>query len=142
MKRTGISYALLLIDLDHFKEVNDRFGHEQGDHVLQLLAGIMESSCRETDFIGRFGGEEFLVVLPGTAADRAVLVAEKIGMSVADELVPGVGSITVSIGVAYAIADDADEMEALRRADRNLYRAKGNGRNLVAGDLPGLSSAL
>lgn len=134
MKRTGIGYALLLIDVDHFKDVNDRFGHEQGDHVLRHIARIMVYSCRATDFLGRFGGEEFLVILPGTAVDRASFVADKMRVSIAESPVPEVGCVTISIGVACAQADDDDELHALRRADHNLYRAKGNGRNQVVGE--------
>ncbi len=135
MKRTGISYALLLVDVDHFKDVNDRFGHEQGDHVLQHIARLMVYSCRATDFLGRFGGEEFLVILPGTSVDRAAFVADKMRISVAESPTPGVGRVTISIGVACALGDDIDEMHALRRADQNLYRAKGNGRNQVVDDI-------
>jgi diguanylate cyclase (GGDEF)-like protein len=142
MKRTGISYALLLIDVDHFKEVNDRFGHEQGDHVLQHIARIMVCSCRATDFFGRFGGEEFLVILPGTSVDRAAFVADKMRISVAESPIPGVGRVTISIGVACAQGDDIDEMHALRRADQNLYRAKGNGRNQVVDDTAPLVGAV
>lgn len=135
MKRTGVGYALLLIDVDHFKDVNDRFGHEKGDQVLRHIARIMVYSCRATDFLGRFGGEEFLVILPGTSVDRAAYVADKMREAVAESPIPDIGSVTISVGVACSAPEDEDELHALRRADGNLYRAKGGGRNQVVADI-------
>lgn len=137
MKRTGGCYSLLLVDIDNFKQVNDNHGHELGDTVLKHIARVLNDSCRATDFVARFGGEEFLVILPNTAADHAWLVAEKMREAAASTEVAPVGVVTVSIGVACAARADADEIVALRRADINLYKAKANGRNQVADDESG-----
>ncbi|MEQ6289011.1 diguanylate cyclase [Vogesella sp. GCM10023246] len=131
MQRSGTRYSVLLLDIDHFKRVNDSFGHETGDHVLQFVANLLHSGVRETDFAARFGGEEFLVLLPDTAPQHGLLVAEKLRASIAAASVPLVGQITVSIGLAAAAASDANENESLRRADKALYAAKHAGRNRV-----------
>ncbi|PLK49087.1 sensor domain-containing diguanylate cyclase [Uliginosibacterium sp. TH139] len=135
MKRSGLAYSVLLIDIDHFKRVNDQFGHEQGDKVLRHVAHTLNHSCRVTDFLARFGGEEFLVILPATAPLQAALVAEKMRQTLAEARIEPVGQITVSIGVAAAWPSDEDENAAVRQADENLYRAKTEGRNRVAEDL-------
>lgn len=133
MKRRGSAFSVLLMDIDHFKRVNDTFGHEVGDQVLQHLAGVLRGSVRGTDFIARFGGEEFLVILPDVAEGEAVPVAEKIRSAVAQSMVPEVGRITLSIGVAGAGAADAGPDAPVRRADQALYQAKSEGRNRVVG---------
>lgn len=134
MKRTAATYSILLIDIDHFKRVNDTFGHEQGDKVLKHVARTLNHACRSTDFVGRFGGEEFLAILPNTIADDAIVVAEKMREAVAVSEEPMVGKVTVSIGAAEATPGDHEETDALRLADKNLYRAKANGRNQVIGN--------
>ncbi|MBS1209742.1 MAG: signal transduction histidine kinase [Proteobacteria bacterium] len=134
MKRTGVVYSVLMIDIDHFKQVNDSHGHEQGDLVLRHIAGILTCSCRVTDFVARFGGEEFLVILPNTPLDDAIHVAQKVCDAIAASHAAPVGCVTVSIGVASATPADADETEALRAADAHLYRAKMNGRNQIASE--------
>jgi diguanylate cyclase (GGDEF)-like protein/PAS domain S-box-containing protein len=131
MKRTGRVYATLMLDIDHFKQVNDTFGHETGDHVLKQLAEALQNSIRSTDFVARFGGEEFLVVLPETEADGAKTIAEKIRVNVAGQEFPGIKRITISIGVSRAEPSDSNEEEAVRRADYALYAAKNHGRNRV-----------
>lgn len=133
MKRTGLMYALLLLDVDHFKRINDTFGHETGDEALKHVAALLRASARATDFVARFGGEEFLVVLPDTGEAGARIVAEKIRKAIAGKDVPLVGKITVSVGIAVVVAADGNEDEALRRADRALYRAKAGGRDRVVG---------
>ncbi|MFC3533269.1 diguanylate cyclase [Vogesella facilis] len=131
MQRSGSSYSVLLLDIDHFKRVNDTFGHESGDHVLQFVAGILQHGVRETDLAARFGGEEFLLLLPDTAPQHGLQLADKLRASIAAATVPLVGRVTVSIGLAAATADDADEDAAVRRADQALYAAKHAGRNRV-----------
>lgn len=140
MKRSGQHYALLLVDIDHFKLVNDRHGHEQGDLVLKQVSAIMMHSCRSSDFLGRYGGEEFVAILPDTSHEQALHVAEKIRAAVENAVFSGLEGITISIGLACSRPDDPDELMAFRRADRNLYRAKDNGRNQVADDSPYLVS--
>lgn len=131
MKRTGRAYSALLLDIDHFKQVNDTFGHEAGDNVLKQLAATLQASVRVTDFVARFGGEEFLVLLPETGTDGALVIANKIRVAVAAQQFLKVGRLTISVGVSYSLLTDASEDEAVGRADKALYEAKGHGRNKV-----------
>lgn len=124
-------YAILLMDVDFFKKVNDSFGHEMGDHVLQSVASLLAAEVRSTDFVARFGGEEFIVLLPVTALDGALLLAEKIRCRIENEKIIEHYAITVSIGVSAVLPADQTANEAIRRADQNLYRAKEQGRNRV-----------
>jgi diguanylate cyclase (GGDEF)-like protein len=124
--------SALMCDLDHFKQINDQFGHGGGDEVLAAVGALMPSTLRATDFAGRYGGEEFLILLPGTDAEGARLIAEKIRQAVGHIHVPAVERrVTVSIGVATlpTHATDADSLE--RAADRALYAAKAAGRDRV-----------
>jgi diguanylate cyclase (GGDEF)-like protein len=123
--RTGRPFALLMIDLDHFKDVNDRHGHQIGDHVLKQCAAVLLENLRRTDFVGRYGGEEFCVMLPEASAEGATHVAEKLRQAV-DGLSSPVP--TISVGVALSQGCSSVE-EVVRRADEALYRAKEAGRN-------------
>ena len=126
--RTGRPFALLMVDLDHFKEVNDRHGHQVGDSVLQQCARTLKENVRGTDFVARYGGEEFCVVLPETSLQGAQHVAEKLREAVANlpHPVP-----TISVGVAvWQPQVSADEL--LGQADEALYHAKQRGRDRVA----------
>ncbi len=124
--------AGILFDLDHFKLVNDRQGHEAGDEVLAAVGAAIPSALRASDLAGRFGGEEFLALLPGTTREGALLVAEKLRLTIASVIVGDAAmSVTASFGVAAIPEDAADGAELLRVADRALYRAKANGRNRV-----------
>jgi diguanylate cyclase (GGDEF)-like protein/PAS domain S-box-containing protein len=108
MKRSQNNYAVLLLDIDLFKKVNDTHGHSVGDSVLQLLAQILKTTLRESDFAARYGGEEFLLLLPNTDLFEARLVAEKIRHTIEATPHPVAGKITVSIGVAMATPDEPD----------------------------------
>jgi diguanylate cyclase (GGDEF)-like protein len=124
--------SAVLLDLDHFKQVNDVHGHEQGDKALAGVAQILGSMLRASDFAARYGGEEFLVLLPDTDRATAADVAEKLRAAIAGAEVSNIGSLTASFGVA-ALPDDAGEPEQLiRKADRALYTAKAAGRDRVA----------
>jgi diguanylate cyclase (GGDEF)-like protein len=119
-----------VIDIDHFKTFNDRFGHPAGDRVLRRVAHLLRGALRRTDFLARFGGEEFVAVLPGTDLGGAVEVAEWLRRAVADG--PWVGrGVTVSIGAATLGPEPARPGRLIRAADRALYRAKAAGRNRV-----------
>jgi len=122
--------ALALFDVDHFKQVNDRFGHETGDQVLRRIASIAEGCLRERDLVGRLGGEEFAMLMPGASLDQAFTIGERIRLACeAAEHVPGL-SVTISLGVA-AGEGAMDAAELLRQADAALYRAKFDGRNCL-----------
>jgi len=130
-KGEGAVYAVLLIDIDLFKRVNDNHGHEAGDCVLIHISGVMAKSVRSTDFVARFGGEEFLIILADTRLEEGVLVAEKIRAAVEDCPLRPYGPVTLSIGVAMAHPDHVDKEDIVRQADQALYHAKELGRNRV-----------
>ncbi|WP_329742318.1 GGDEF domain-containing protein [Dyella sp. A6] len=124
--------AALMIDTDHFKQVNDHFGHADGDRVLARLAACLGGRLRHADRLGRIGGEEFLVLLPDTATAEAMALGEQLRSDVAAlKLMTGSAGLTISIGVAVSSAADTDEHALIHRADRALYAAKHTGRNRV-----------
>ena len=128
-RRNGRSMAVLVMDLDHFKAINDTYGHQAGDQVLVNFVGNVNKLLRQMDQLGRFGGEEFVALLPETSLDEALLVANRIrAISTISEQGP---SCTVSIGVTTNLADNDTVDGLLARADRAMYRAKANGRNRV-----------
>jgi diguanylate cyclase (GGDEF)-like protein len=132
--RTGRDYALFYLDIDNFKRINDSYGHETGDNVLKKLAVVLEKSTRKMDIVGRWGGEEFLILLPETTLENAEKLAEKLRREIeaTDFGIPE--SVTCSFGVtSYLHTEKIDHVIA--RADRNLYRAKLEGKNRVIGDL-------
>ena len=116
--RSGLPLAALLVDLDHFKQVNDSYGHGRGDEVLAAAAEAMRSAVRESDFVGRYGGEEFLLLLPDTDSEGALRSAEAVRAAVGAVSVPSVDrQVTTSVGVAVLGEDgiDGDTLDALRR---------------------------
>jgi diguanylate cyclase (GGDEF)-like protein len=126
--------AVLLVDLDHFKSINDRFGHALGDRVLEIFAATTLESVRGTDLVGRIGGEEFAAVLCDTGHDRALAVAERMREAfakAAQEVDGRPVCATVSIGVVHCEGPVLDIPELLAQADQALYVAKENGRNRV-----------
>jgi diguanylate cyclase (GGDEF)-like protein len=128
--RTGSPFTLVLLDLDHFKYINDRLGHPVGDQVLANVGSVLRGALRTGDFAGRNGGEEFAVLLPDTGFGSGFEIAERIRLSVGDITLPGVDvSVTVSLGIA-GYPDHASTPERLERlADAALYVAKRQGRN-------------
>ena len=119
-----------MADLDYFKSINDNFGHPAGDTVLRRVANLIRHSCRSTDTICRWGGEEFLVILDNTSPEAAIKVAEKIRRSVERGTLHDNIPVTISIGVAHK--RDFDTFDSLmNRADKALYEAKISGRNRV-----------
>ena len=134
MRRSGESLAVLMLDLDHFKKVNDRFGHAAGDMLLVCFSRTVERCIRAQDKFFRYGGEEFVVLLPGTSLEGAVVLAERIRAVV--ELDPvrlksGDIQYTVSIGISCGQTGDVSVESILNRADEALYQAKTDGRNCV-----------
>lgn len=129
-RRYEKSFSVLLIDIDRFKDVNDTYGHQVGDQILVEFSKLLKSNSRSTESLGRWGGEEFLVILPETSADGAMTFAEKIRQLVEAHEFPVVGTVTCSIGVSAFHRNDSRE-SMLDRADKALYCAKGKGRNTV-----------
>ena len=127
-----------MLDLDRFKQVNDIYGHSVGDEVLIAMTKVVENSLRNVDFWGRFGGEEFVVVLPETNLESAVEVAERIRKTLEKTVIPiqeeKQVQITVSIGVSSYQVEDTKIDAVLQRADKALYEAKNQGRNRVIAD--------
>ncbi len=128
--------TILMMDLDHFKAVNDRYGHEAGDSALRSSADAIRPLLRDTDHFARMGGEKFAILLPETDLAEGSQIAERLRRAVAGARVPSsqrTFSITVSIGVAEMHAHDAGGESILNRVDRALYEAKAEGRDRVAG---------
>ena len=122
-------YALMMVDVDHFKAINDQHGHAQGDQVLQAVSASLRAALRSDDLVGRWGGEEFCVLLPRTQLHDAEPLAQRVADRVAAS---GTGiRVTVSIGVSEYGPADPDLRAVIRRADDALYRAKETGRNRV-----------
>lgn len=126
--------SFVMVDIDYFKKVNDDYGHQSGDAVLQEVSHRLREGIRTFDVLGRYGGEEFLVLLPNTALDDALIVANRLHQAVCREPVTCGDvslTVTVSIGVADSLTPDEDYSHTIRRADGALYRAKETGRNRV-----------
>ena len=132
-QRSGKPLTLLMIDADHFKEINDHYGHEAGDNALRVLARIMAGELREADLLSRIGGEEFVALLPMTNLENAVLVAERMRKAVETQACADLPrTLTISIGVASADAHTPGLEHLIHKADAALYSAKEKGRNQVA----------
>lgn len=133
-QRSGQPMALLMLDLDHFKAINDSHGHQAGDRVLHKFAGIAQGCLRRQDIFGRYGGEEFIVLLPDTTRDTAMMVAKRICATVAKTsvLVAGRKPIQVSVSIGVVVGNDKTSLDRLiDLADQAMYRAKAAGRNRV-----------
>lgn len=135
--RDDATQCVIAIDIDHFKKINDWYGHEAGDAVLVSFAGLLRQTCRAGDVVSRFGGEEFIVLLPRTSVEDAARMAERIRELVSTTTFPYVGAMTVSAGVAAQADSAGDRDTMLRRADEALYQAKSAGRNAVIVASPG-----
>ncbi len=137
VRRHGGDLSCLLLDLDHFKSINDTYGHAAGDRALQQVVLLLKNSMRTADYVGRLGGEEFAVILPGADAEVACDVGERLRHRIMNAWLPtqaGEVPLTVSIGVATLMPQDARIDDLLHRADRALYMAKTAGRNQVVYD--------
>jgi diguanylate cyclase (GGDEF)-like protein len=132
--KQGQGATLVILDADHFKDVNDQFGHLQGDEVLKAITMRLGTILRSTDRIFRFGGEEFVAICPGTEHEDGLLLAERLRWTIATSVkTPDGKAVTVSIGVATADEDGISFTTVLSAADDRLYQAKKNGRNCVVG---------
>ncbi|MCE9788320.1 tetratricopeptide repeat-containing diguanylate cyclase [Shewanella chilikensis] len=132
-KHSGIPMSVILFDADNFKDINDQFGHDGGDKVLQHLASVSQTLIREQDLLGRIGGEEFLLLLPETSQEECLKIAERLRQTLAEsspEALAGESRVTISAGVA-TLNTELQFSELLKLADNALYRAKNKGRNRV-----------
>jgi diguanylate cyclase (GGDEF)-like protein len=126
------SLCVLLLDADFFKSVNDKYGHDGGDSTLQRIVNECRAEIRSSDLLGRFGGEEFAILLPASSIENGQQIAERIRERILDSgHQPGAFPCTVSIGVAASLAADETIEEIINRADEALYEAKAGGRNCV-----------
>jgi diguanylate cyclase (GGDEF)-like protein len=144
-RRERNPFAVMIVDLDHFKSINDRYGHPAGDAVLKLFADLINSVARRSDIIGRIGGEEFAVVLPGAATAEGLEFAERLQHAISRAVLKFKGAAIryrVSIGLTEFDTDSEDNIDdLLARADLALYQAKQAGRNQTATFNPRLSQA-
>ena len=129
--------SLILFDIDHFKRVNDSHGHLIGDHVLEVLTRLVGKTTRATDIVCRYGGEEFIVLMPEASREEGLAMAERLRQEISRMTVVTAGgtlSLTVSLGVAALRPEEDDNLESLiARADRAMYQAKAAGRDTVRG---------
>jgi diguanylate cyclase (GGDEF)-like protein len=132
--RDGRAVSLILVDIDHFKDFNDHFGHAVGDEALKRLYRDIAAAVRTSDLVFRFGGEEFVIIAEGLNAEQALVLGERIRDSIAGHVDPATVRITASIGIASLGADVADYDTMFATADQRLYQAKASGRNCVVGE--------
>lgn len=132
-RRTGNPFSIILLDVDHFKSINDQYGHLKGDYVLKEIASILKENLRESDVVCRWGGEEFIVLCLNTDLEKANIVSEKLRRAIETQKFKGVYRITVSVGVTQWLEDDKRDT-VLKRVDNSLYLAKLTGRNKVVSE--------
>lgn len=125
------SLSLIVVDIDHFKHINDTFGHTVGDMALQEVAFVLADGVRTTDTVSRFGGEEFVIILPQTGGNEATIIAERLRESIADAIFSEIGTLTISLGVASCPENTNNWLDLFKIADESLYEAKQSGRNCV-----------
>jgi diguanylate cyclase (GGDEF)-like protein len=133
------SVGFIMLDIDHFKKINDTFGHAAGDEIIRELAARLRDSVRQHDIVGRYGGEEFLIVLPDAAEEQLRAIAERLWRSVRSEPFRYGGEnipVTISLGVAVSTVADEGHEEIIRRADDALYRSKNEGRDRISYAFP------
>ncbi len=138
-RRYGLDLSVLMLDVDHFKKFNDTYGHQLGDEVLRALAKLIQGSVRDFDYVFRYGGEEFVVLLPYTECDGALILAERLRSWIGGRTLVAADAkakhpdvmLTVSIGVSTFCPETDDEIKMIARADEALYAAKEQGRNRV-----------
>lgn len=124
-------FCVIAIDIDHFKQVNDTYGHDKGDVVLQKVAELIQANFRDNDVCCRFGGEEFIVLTPSTDLNIGYKLAERLRLKLESTLIEGIGPITVSIGLAHWPDSSIHIKAVMKLADENLYQAKADGRNRI-----------
>ena len=132
VKNETEEFSIIMFDIDDFKVVNDTYGHQEGDVALVEVAKIMKENCRRKDFVVRFGGEEFLVLLPSANLKIAYAIAEKIRLEIASSLFGRANfKVSISGGVAQGNCNDQEIEDVIKRADEKLYESKANGKNQI-----------
>lgn len=131
MTRTQTHFAVLLIDIDYFKKINDSYGHAQGDRILKQVAQHILNNFRKNDLCCRYGGEEFVVLMPQADIENAYKSAERLRKKMENTLTDGIGPITISIGIAFWPETSREVARVFEIADAKLYQAKIAGRNQV-----------
>ena len=129
-QRNGSVFSIILLDIDHFKKVNDTYGHQVGDRTLTVFARLLETSIRSIDIVGRWGGEEFLILCPNTDRNGCKLLAKNLRILIEEQDFPTAGPQTASFGISSYKQGDKAEM-VIERADKAMYQAKANGRNQI-----------
>lgn len=133
-RRSAVSTSLVMFDIDHFKKVNDDYGHQSGDEVIKMVAQVVQDTIRASDIAGRYGGEEFAIILPDTQPTDAVQLAERLREHIEAQVVETQEEriqVTISLGVAGWTSEFGDYAEWINSADQALYQSKENGRNQV-----------
>jgi len=133
-RRNSANLACIMIDIDHFKKVNDHYGHVAGDKIIRFVAKALQTASRTEDIVARYGGEEFCIIMPGVDIDRALVVADRLRLTISEDFHEKFTSsrdLTVSMGIAMLQRDVANTVDLLNRADQALYSAKRAGRNRV-----------
>jgi len=131
-KLSRLPLCAVMLDLDHFKRINDTHGHQAGDRVLQMIGAVISQSVRDMDVCGRLGGEEFALLLTNASFETARATAEQLRQAIAGIDCEGIGGVTASLGIAALSDDDRDVHALLARADKALFKAKALGRNQMA----------
>ena len=136
-KRYGTALSCLMLDLDHFKTINDTYGHQLGDQVLHQISQVISDECRTNDRLGRYGGEEFLIILPATSIEAATVLAERVRLAVAETALDQIDErVTVSIGVADWRDGEDSAFRLIEQADQALLKSKATGRNRIVASKP------
>lgn len=130
--RYGEVYSVIIIDIDNFKSINDNHGHDVGDKILISVVKILKSKIRDTDVLGRWGGEEFLIICPKSDIDQAYIVAQKLRVAIQEYKFPVIKKLTCSFGVSQYRSKDKNSDAVVKKADEALYVSKENGRNMVS----------
>lgn len=130
--RYGEIYSVIIIDIDNFKSINDNHGHDVGDKILISVVEILKSKTRQTDVLGRWGGEEFLIICPKSDMDQAYIVAQKLRVAIQENEFPVIKKLTCSFGVSQYRSKDKNSDAVIKKADEALYVSKENGRNMVS----------
>jgi diguanylate cyclase (GGDEF)-like protein len=130
-QRYDLNFALIIIDIDNFKDINDTFGHPAGDEILKKVSLHIKNALRESDIVSRYGGDEFVALLPETTKEDTKIVGERIRQSIVEKKLGGNIPIHISVGIAAYPDDGVFSQDIINKADGALYKAKQEGRNRV-----------